>query len=334
MIEAKVSTDKVLGLRKGIGKDQKVLLLLIALVTLFGVLFLTIGLTEKNMDYFLPRRIKKVLGVLLASYCVGYSAVSFQTITNNKILTPSIIGLDSLYLFLQTIIVFFFGQAGISKLSGFPNYMLSIGFMVLCSFFLFFFMWKGDGKNLYFMVLAGTIFGGLFSGMASFMQVLMDPNEFSLVQGKMFASFNQMNTDLLSISIGIVLIVAVVARLDYGKLNVLSLGQAQAINLGISYQRIVFRTLIMIAILTAVSTALVGPITFLGIMVVSVARNLVSSYRHEVRVPVAVLLGAVSLLAALFFVERVLHHSTQISVVINFIGGCYFIYLMLKEGKS
>lgn len=320
--------------RKRISKENKCILILILIVATLCFLFLFLGLTAKNINYFFPRRLRKVLAVFIASYCVGYSAVSFQTITNNKILTPSIIGLDSLYLFLQTIIVFFFGQAGVSKLTGIPNYLLSIGLMVLCSFFLFFSMFKGNSKNLYFMVLAGTIFGGLFSGMASFMQVLMDPNEFSLVQGKMFASFNQMNTDLLSISIVIVVVIAIAARREFSKLNALGLGQVQAISLGVPYRSTVFKTLMYIAILTAVSTALVGPITFLGILVVSIARSLVSTYRHEIRVPVAVLLGAIALLGGLLFVERILHHSTQISVVINFIGGCYFIYLMLKEGNS
>jgi len=178
---------------KRISKEKKCILILVLIVAILCFLFLFIGLTTKNINYFFPRRLRKVLAVFLASYCVGYSAVSFQTITNNKILTPSIIGLDSLYLFLQTLIVFFFGQAGASKLTGLPNYLLSIGLMVLCSFFLFLGMLKGNSKNLYFMVLAGTIFGGLFSGLASFMQALMDPNEFSHVQGKMFVIYKYHN---------------------------------------------------------------------------------------------------------------------------------------------
>ncbi|MCG0056936.1 iron chelate uptake ABC transporter family permease subunit, partial [Escherichia coli] len=58
-------------------------------------------------------------------------------------------------------------------------------------------MFKGEGRNIFFLLLIGIVFGTLFSSLSSFMQMLIDPNEFQVVQDKMFASFNNINTDLL-----------------------------------------------------------------------------------------------------------------------------------------
>ena len=88
--------------------NKKKFIILFILVILVSFIFLFQGITPKNIDYFLPKRIKKVVAILISSYAIGHSTVIFQTITNNKILTPSVMGLDSLYLFIQTVIVFFF----------------------------------------------------------------------------------------------------------------------------------------------------------------------------------------------------------------------------------
>lgn len=56
------------------------------------------------------------------------------------------------------------------------------------------------GKNIFFILLVGIVFGTLFKSMSSFMEMLIDPNEFQIVQDKSFASFNNVNTDLLYIA--------------------------------------------------------------------------------------------------------------------------------------
>lgn len=313
---------------------KKKIILLTLLCFLVISIFLFLGLSEKNIGYYLPRRLIKICAVLLISYCISYSCVTFQTITNNRILTPSVIGLDSLYLFIQTVIVFFFGSKQLSMLTGYPNFALSIFVMVGAAWILFFLLFKGDGKSLYFLVLAGMIVGGLFQSMSTFMQVLLDPNEFTVLEGTMFASLNRINDDLLVISIIIVLLTFIVTYKDYPHLDTISLGQNHAINLGVPYKKVVRKNLMVTAILVSVSTALAGPITFLGILVVSLARSYLPTYRHSVRILGSTLFGSLFLVFGLLLVERVFRFQTTISVIINFIGGVYFIYLILKESKT
>ena len=68
-----------------------------------------------SFDYALPRRSIKVLAMVLTGIAIAFATVVFQTITHNRILTPSIMGLDSLYLLLQTCIIFFFGSLHVSR---------------------------------------------------------------------------------------------------------------------------------------------------------------------------------------------------------------------------
>lgn len=315
-------------------KDVRNLVLLLIATVIFISIFLFWGLNAKNVNYYLPKRFYKVLTILIVSYCVGYSSVTFQTVTNNIILTPSVMGLDSLYMFIQTVVIFFFGSKTLSMMTGYTNFIISVLAMVLCSCLLFLFLFRGKSKSLYFIVLAGMIIGSLFSGLATFMQVLLDPNEFLILQNKMFASFSKINTNLLGISMVLILAIFLLTLRDYKIMDVIALGPDHAINLGVPYQRAVLKSLIVTAILVSISTALIGPITFLGILVVSLARKVVASYHHTTRIFAAWLIGCLALSIGLLLVERVFQFAATISMIINFIGGICFIYLLLKESKK
>lgn len=312
---------------------KKIIGILLLLSVAIVLLFIGWGLTKENMGFFLPRRWKKVGAIILTSYCIAYSSVTFQTVTNNRILTPSVMGLDSLYLFIQTFIVFFFGSKQLVMLTGMKNFFLSIGFMLLLSFGLFFILFWKEGKSVYFLVLAGMIVGGFFSGLSTFMQVLLDPNEFLILQGQMFAGFDKVNESLLGISILLVGISLIVTWRDYASLDAMSLGQEHAVNLGVPYRRMLFKNLMNTAVLIAVSTALTGPITFLGILLASLSREMIPTYHHKVRVLGGFLLGVIFLIFGQMVIERVFHFNTTVSVIVNFVGGIYFIYLMMKEAK-
>ncbi|EST52015.1 iron ABC transporter permease [Brevibacillus panacihumi W25] len=287
-----------------------------------------------NWDYVLPRRFKKILAIILTGSVIAISTVIFQTITNNRILTPSIIGLDSLYMFIQTFVIFFLGSASKTAMDKNLNFVLSVGLMILFAALLYKVLFKREGRNIYFLLLIGLIFGTLFNSLASFLQVLIDPNEFMILQDRMFASFNNVNTDLLVISCVLVLGIILYLRPFLKYLDVLSLGRDDAINLGVDYDYVVKRLLIVIAILVSIATALVGPITFLGLLVANVAYQFMKTYKHSYLLFGASLISIIALVGGLLIVERVFTFSTTISVIVNFIGGVYFIYLLLKENKA
>ncbi|WP_338449348.1 iron chelate uptake ABC transporter family permease subunit [Niallia oryzisoli] len=309
----------------------KIGILFIAAAILIAVFLFTD--VKGSWDYVLSKRTEKIAAMVLTGGAIAFSTIVFQTITNNKILTPSIIGLDSLYMMIQTVLVFAFGST-YSLMSKNVNFFISIALMVLFVGILYKIIFKREGNNLYFLLLIGIIFGTFFQSISSFMQVLIDPNEFMRVQDKMFASFNNINGDLLLISAILIILVTFFSLPFMKYLDVISLGKEQAINLGVDYDRIVKRLLVVVAILISIATALVGPITFLGLLVVNVTYQLFNTYKHTFLILGSIFVSIISLVGGQLIVERVFTFSTTLSVIVNFIGGVYFIYLLLKQRKA
>ncbi|GGA57151.1 putative ABC transporter permease protein YclO [Kroppenstedtia guangzhouensis] len=311
-------------------KAKTILLTAVSAVVVTIYLFLDLG---GNWDYALPRRIAKVLAMILTGGAIALSTTVFQTITNNRILTPSIMGLDSLYLLIQTVVIFMVGSTTLTMMNNHIHFLMTVGIMILFSGVLYKVMFRG-GRNVYFLLLIGIIFGTLFQSLSSFMQILIDPNEFQIVQDKMFASFNNINTDLLWIA-GALILAVTLYFLRFAKyLDVLSLGRDQAVNLGVEYDYVVKQFLIIIAVLVSISTALVGPITFLGLLVVNVTYEFMKTYRHRYLLTGSLLISVITLVGGQLIVEKVFTFTTTLSVIINFVGGVYFIYLLLKGSRT
>lgn len=196
--------------------------------------------------------------ILITGAVIAVSTVVFQSITNNRILTPSILGLDSLYMLIQTFGVYALGSSNMTFMNKNINFLFSACLMVLFSGVLYKLMFRREGQNIYFLLLVGLIMGTMFQSASSFMEVLIDPNEFLILQGKMFASFNNVSSDLLILST-IVLTLTTLYFLRFVKyLDVISLGKDEAINLGINYDYVVKRLLVIVSIYVSISTALVG----------------------------------------------------------------------------
>ncbi|WP_454861925.1 iron chelate uptake ABC transporter family permease subunit [Peribacillus frigoritolerans] len=311
-------------------KSRIIVLAVLAAALTAGYIFWDLG---PNWDYALPRRVIKIVAIIVVGCAIAFSTVIFQTVTNNKILTPSILGLDSMYMLIQTGVIFIFGSTHIMIMNKNLNFLITLAAMLIFASLLFKFMFKKN-RNIYFLLLIGIIFGTLFGSMSSFMQVLIDPNEFQIIQNKMFASFNNVNTDLLTLAI-VLMIAAMIYFMRFLKyLDVMSLGRDQAINLGVDYDFVTKRVLIVVTVLISISTALIGPITFLGLLVANVAYQFIKSYQHKHILPGAMLISVIALVGGQFIVERIFKFSTTLSVIINFVGGVYFIYLLLKENKS
>lgn len=310
--------------------NKKIIILALIAVVLIGV-FLAIGVNGDNYQYAMYRRIPKIAAMILTGAAIGFSSLIFQTVTNNRILTPSILGLDSLYVLLQTSIVFLIGSSSVLITNGNINFVITILVMIAFSALLYKFVFRKGSKNIFTILLIGVICGTLFESLTGFMQVLIDPTEFLTVQDKMMASFNNINSDILLLS-SVVIIISIAYCYDVIKvLDVMSLGRDEAISLGVDYDKMSKKILVVVVILTSVSTALVGPITFLGLLVVNIARQIISSYKHEVLGLATIIISIIALVGGQLVVEHLINFGTSVSVIINFIGGIYFIYLVMKE---
>ncbi|GEK29910.1 putative ABC transporter permease protein YclO [Kurthia zopfii] len=309
------------------------LLIMLALVVVATLLYVFQDLNG-SYHYALPRRLMKVLAMAITGIAIAYATVTFQTITHNRILTPSIMGIDSMYMLLQTLIIFTLGSAHIAAANSTVNFFISLVGMVGFALILYRFMFRKEGQPIFFLLLVGIIVGTLLGSLTTFLQVLIDPNEFMNVQDKMFASFNNVDVSLVWIALVIVVVTIAYGWTKMSELDVLSLGRDNARNLGVNYDGVVKTMLILSAILIATSTALVGPITFFGLIVANLAYQFFHTYKHSVLVTGAMLFSMIALIGGQWIVERVFTFSTTLSVIINFVGGIYFIYLLLRESRS
>ena len=301
-----------------------------ALLLICCGLFLTLNV-KGDWDFVLQLRLTKLAALLLVAYAVGVSTQLFQTLTNNPILTPSILGFDALYMFLQTFLVFALGGVGYTSLPAVGKFGFELTVMMGGSLLLFYTLVKQGGRDLSRMILIGVIFGILFRSLSSLLSRMIDPEEFTAAQANMFATFNTVHSELLGIGAIVLLISAAVIWRERHRLDVYLLGRNQSINLGINYTRNTLWLLLWIAALVATATAVVGPVSFFGLLVAALANHFSPSVKHSVRLPMTFCVGGILLVGGQTIFEHFLGMQAVLSVVVEFAGGLVFLYLVLKK---
>ena len=308
---------------------RTVLAVLAVLALAAIVAFMTLG-ANGRWDFVLPFRGTKLAGMLLVAYAVAVSTILFQTVTNNRILTPSIMGFDALYGLIQTVLVFQLGSSLVQETDPRVLFLGEVVAMVAFSGLLYRWLFAGERRSLHLLLLVGVIVGVLFRSISGFLQRIIDPNEFSILQDRLFASFNIAQTDLLGVSAVLIGLASIAGWRILHTLDVLALGRDTAVNLGVDHTRMVSVILVIVAVMVSVSTALVGPVTFFGLLVASLAWQLMPSARHVYVLPAAVLIAMICVVAGQVVLERVLAFDSALSIVIEFVGGLVFIGLILK----
>ena len=312
--------------------NKKLLWLSLAVVAV-SLIYIFYGLNPETWQYALSKRIPKFIAFVLASGLIATATILFQTITNNRILTPSVLGLDALYILIQTLIVFVFTQIQVVLPNNTINFFISTALMLANSFVLYKMLFYKE-QNIYFLLLVGTIMGTFFRSITGFLQMILDPNEFSLLQGKLFASFNNVQNHLLFAAIILVLL-AIPFVYDYLlALDVMHLGKENALSLGIDYEQHTKRIFLLVALFTSVTTALIGPITFLGLIIANLSYEVAKTYKHTQLLLFGILFGILFIVGGQMIIERLFDFSIPLSVIINLFGGLYFIYLLVKERSA
>lgn len=306
----------------------------IAIAIAFCLIYVFNNMNANNASYLLYRRIPRLIAMIVVAIAITVSTTLFQTMVNNKILTPDLLGYSSLYVMIQTLLVFLFGSFSITLMNATVNFALVSFFMIIFSLVIFTFILKKSKHNLYLLLLVGTVLNTLFSSVSSFIQMVIDPNEFNILQNSLIASFNNINTDIIPIAVVFILIPLPWVFRNLNKFDVLQLGEDYATNLGIDTKRLYTISLIVISILVSVSTALVGPIVFLGMLVINLSRMSLKSHKHKDFMFIAIIIAIIMVVGGQFIVDKIFGLSVTLPVLLNLIGGIYMIYLIMKERTS
>ncbi|MFW2433926.1 iron chelate uptake ABC transporter family permease subunit [Staphylococcus cohnii] len=307
------------------------LMILIAVTLSAALIYLFIGIDFDIFRYQFISRFRKLVLMILVGGAIAASVVIFQAITTNRLLTPSIMGLDAVYMFVKVLLVFVFGVQSAFVTNIYLSFATSLLVMIVFSLLLFQGIFRIGDVSIYLILLIGVILGTFFRSITGFLELIINPEDFLAVQSSMFANFDASNSKLVMLCGVILIILIIITVIAIPYLDVLLLGKDQAINLGLSYKMITRLLLILVAILVSVSTSLVGPITFLGLLTVNLAHELMKTYEHKYILPATICLSWLSLFIAQGVVENLFEATTQVSIIIDLVGGTYFIYLLIKR---
>ncbi len=310
-----------------------------SMVVLAGLVLLFIGLYQfafvnpKFFAYAMGLRLPRLAVILIAGFAISAAAIVFQTIIRNTIVTPCLLGMNSLYLLIHTAVVFFLGSGSLFAVNPVYAFAADVIVMGFVAGFIYYTIFQKTGGNVLYVLLIGTVLSTFFSSMQNSLTRIMDPNEYDALLNTLTASFT--NVNVACIIPGALLLAAIAwwLRKDLAILDVISLGREQAVSLGVDYERTLRRLMVGVALYIAVATALVGPLSFLGLITANVARQLFTTYRHTWLIAGSACVGMLILTAGQFVVEHVMVYAVPVSVFVTIGGGIYFLYLVLTAGK-
>lgn len=307
--------------------------IMVLLVLAACAAYLLVDVNPKYFSYAMSLRIPKLIVMLIAAFAIGGASLVFQSIINNTIVTPCLLGMNSLYTLIHTAVVFVAGSGSILAVNANAALAVDLVLMGLSATVIYGYLFKKTNYNVLYVLLIGTVLTSFFGSIQSTLTRIMDPNEYDSLLTTLVASFSNVNAEIIVFSLVVLALLIVALRKDLALLDVLTLGKEQAINLGVDYDKSVRRLLLGVTLAIAVATAVVGPISFMGLIIANLSRQLLKTFRHSQLIAGSALFGMIILVAGQLIVEHVYTYAIPISVFITVGGGVYFLYLLLTKRR-
>lgn len=309
---------------------------MLLLVALAGAAYMLVGVNFENQKLFayaMKIRTPKLITMLITAFAIGGASIVFQSIINNTIVTPCLLGMNSLYTLIHTAIVFFVGSGSLLARNANAAFAADLLLMGVVATVVYSYLFKKTRHNVLYVLLIGTVLSSFFSSIQTTLTRVMDPNEYDSLLSTLVASFSNINSEIILFSVVVLAVVIFVLRKDLALLNVITLGKDQAVNLGVDYDRTIRRLLLGVTLCIAVATAMVGPISFLGLIIANLSRQLLKTFRHGQLILGSALFGMIVLVGGQLIVEQVFTYAIPVSVFITVGGGIYFLYLLLTNRR-
>ncbi|WP_281872498.1 iron chelate uptake ABC transporter family permease subunit [Sellimonas catena] len=288
---------------------------------------------ERLFFYALKLRTPKLIVMVITAFVIGGASLVFQSVINNTIVTPCLLGMNSLYTLIHTAVVFCAGSTSVLANNANLSFAVDLVIMGITATVIYGWLFKKTNYNVLYVLLIGTVLTSFFSSIQSTLTRVMDPNEYDNLLSTLVASFSNVNSEIILFSVVVLGVLIFVLRKDLALLDVITLGRQQAVNLGVDYDRTIRRLLLGVTICIAVATAMVGPISFLGLIIANLSRQLLQTFRHRQLSLGSALFGTIVLVAGQLIVEHVFTYSIPVSVFITVGGGLYFLYLLLTRRR-
>lgn len=323
-------------MQKNAHKNRARLLLMAVLALGAAALYMLVNVdfeNEKLFAYAMRIRAPKLFAMMITAFAIGGASLVFQSVINNTIVTPCLLGMNSLYMLIHTAVIFAAGSGSILAVNAKAAFGVDLLIMGTAATVIYSILFRKTGHNVLYVFLIGTVLNSFFGSVQSALTRIMDPNEYDSLLADLVASFANVNSEIMVIAALVLAFVVFALRKELALLDVITLEKDQAVNLGVDYDRCIRRLLLGVALFIAVATAMVEPVSFLGLILANLSRQLLKTYRHSQLILGSVFFGIIILVGGQLIVEQVFTYTVPVSVFITFFGGIYFLYLLLTERR-
>ena len=282
-------------------------------------------LSDEQMNTLFSSRIPRLMSIVLAGMSLSLCGFIMQSMTRNKFVSPTTAGtMDWAKLGILTAMLVFTQASPLMK--------MAIAFLfTLAGNLLFLKILRHIKVNdTIYVPLVGLMFGGIVSSISTFIAYKYDliQNVSAWLQGD-FSLIVQGRYELLYVGVPLLII----AYLYADRFTVAGMGESFAVNLGLTYKRVMAVGLVIVSMITSVTILTVGMLPFLGLII----PNIVSIYRGDhlkKSLPHTALLGAIFVLIC-DVLGRVIIYPYEISVglMVGIIGSAIFLYMLLRRKR-
>ena len=281
------------------------------------------SLTKDQWDILIIGRIPRLVTIIIAGVSMSICGLIMQQLTRNKFVSPTTAGtMDSARLGILVSMLLFASATMLQKM------IISFIFALIGTFIFMKILDNIKFKDAIFIPLVGLMFGGIVGSITTFFAYKHDliQTMSAWLQGS-FSGVMKGSYEMIYISVPLM----IVAYLYANKFTVAGMGEDFALNLGLSYKKVVNIGLVIVAMVTAVVILTVGSIPFLGLII----PNIVSIYRGDHlnnNLAHTALLGAVFVLACDIFGRVIIYpYEIPIGLTVGVIGSAIFAYLLLRR---
>lgn len=281
-----------------------------------------------NMDHLIIRtsRIPRVLGALLVGLFIAISGALMQGMTRNYLASPSIMGVADGSVFVITISMIF-----LPSVSPFAMIVYSFVGSILGLLFVFgIAKLIPNGLSPISLAIIGTILGmflnGVSQALATYYQVSQNISFWYNTR------LHQIDPVIIKWAIPFAVCGLILAVMVSKSITAISLGDEVAQGLGINLMKIKLLTILSVALLTGISVAMVGKVTFIGLVIPHIARFIVGEDYKKI-------VFFAGILGAFFFAwadlaSRAINppFETPVGVVTALVGVPFFLYLIRRRG--
>ena len=308
----------------------------IPLRSIINILTLS-GEEKSSWEYIiLYSRLPQAITATLAGAALACSGLLLQTIFNNPLAGPSILGVDSGAGLGVALTMMFFGGtiggiAGLTTVSGYFAIIISafIGSGVILAAIIFF---STIIKSNLMLLITGIMIGYLTSALVSILNFFSSEKTVFAYTIWGMGDFSSVSLNMLPVFGGLIFAGLILALLLIKPRNGILLGERYAENLGVNVRLLRVLIFLSTGILTAVTTAFCGPVSFIGLAVPHVARMMFKTSNNKVLMPATILCGsAICLLCNLASNCPGYSYTIPLNAITALIGAPVIIYVIITQ---